>query len=143
MTGAADTTPAAATIDVEALMKIGRAASQAGRAVAEDLTFTILRFTDALSPRTFVSRVETRLAGIEARYYTHAALALTTTAGLDMLTASVLHGQAAGTGPLTPAQRARVAAAALAGFVEHHDAPAAPTTWHRHLGDHNLQVRAG
>lgn len=80
---------------------------------------------------------ELAVVGLEASYYVRGGMGCTSVEDLNEVVREALR-----TTKLMPRDRARLAVAALRGWVTHNAEEAEPLTWYRLLGDTRLEVVA-
>lgn len=98
---------------------------------------------DIATPREFVTRVEARAAGVEARYRVRAgfAPAYADADAVCALAVRVLTGAEPDIAGLPRTARTRIAAAVLESWATHHTHPAVPVlAWHRLIGTTRIEV---
>lgn len=113
-----------ATIDFSGLT---RGFQQIGQAM-ERAAATLARMLSGIQER---ANAEVRVSGLEAKYRVRGAFLVThLPCSIEDLVQEVMGGRASDTVFLTQANRARVATAAMLGYVEHHPGEALPVAWH-------------
>lgn len=137
----------------EAVTSIPPSLARSIRLIGDQLAVSARRWVQGVSDalavidriRAEVANDPVVVAGLEGRYQVRAGLdpAYADPEALTRLIAMIMHGLEPGTGNLSPASRALVAAAALRGWAQSYPEAVEVLAWHRLLGDVAVVVTRG